>query len=328
MARVAIVILYLGKLPAIADYFCESARHVRDLDILLFTDTPPAAAVPPNVKVHASTLAGFNDLASRTLGIPIQVSAPFKLCDFKPAYGVIFQEYLRDYEFWGFGDVDVIYGDVDRFLGPLLDGHDIISCRKGWISGSLCILRNCPKVNSAYASSADWERVFTAPACQLFDELGGALFAPALRNSDVQALRGNVDAFTQVVKRLQRDRDLRCSFEDLVCEDIEWGETLLYDQGKITHGREGAEVMYVHTVVMKRRFFCLPDVEIDRSRFYIRKTGIYPVRQSASGRFIREVGRVFRGGFSCFARLMRRISVPKPLRWRGCGVLPRGLDGN
>jgi len=315
----AIVIPYFGKLPAFANYFFESVGHSRVLDILLFTDGPPPATVPPNVKVHALTLAGFSDLASRTLGIPIQVCDPFKLCDFKPAYGVIFQEYLRDYAFWGFGDVDVIYGDVARFLGPLLDGHDIISCRRGWISGSLCVLRNCPKVNSAYTNSADWERVFASPACQRFAELGGFLFNAALHGTDTHTLRGNVDAFTQVVKRLQRDGVLRCSFQDLACEDLAWGETLVYDHGKIKRCRDGAEVMYVHTVVMKRRFFHLPDVGIDRSRYYIRKTGIYPAGQSPSGRHIQEVGRIFRGGASCFARLIRRVSVKRP-RWGGHGV--------
>jgi hypothetical protein len=293
------VIPYFGKLPPIADYFLESAGYARDLDVLLFTDAPPKGTVPANVKVHAFTLAGFNALASRTLGISVQLPTPFKLCDFKPTYGIVFQEYLRDYGFWGFGDLDVIYGDVAHFLAPLVEDQDIISCRKAWISGSLCVLRNCPKVNSAYTNSADWERVLATPGYQGFDELGGD---------------NCKDAFTHVAKRLQGEGALRCSFRDLACEGLAWGDTLVYDHGKITRCRDGAPVMYVHTVVMKRRFFYLPDGEGDRSRLYIRNTGVYPVGGSVSGRYIREVGRVFRGGASCFARLIRRVSDPRPHR--------------
>ncbi len=287
------------------------------LTILMYCSSrmsSPAVPLPPNVKVHAFTLAGFSELASRTLGIPIQVPAAFKLCDFRPAYGVIFHEYLSDYAFWAFGDLDVIYGDVARFLGPLLDGHDIISCRKGWISGSLCVLRNCSEVNSAFLKSADWERVFTTPANQLFDELGAHLYKAVSGGADVLALKGDVDSFTHVVKRLERDGVLRCSFQDMACENLEWGETLIYDHGRINRASDGAEVMYVHTVLMKRRFFFLPDADIDRSRFHIRKTGIYPVDQSATARYRQEVGRIFRGGSSCFVRLVRRVAVPKPPR--------------
>lgn len=323
MTKIAIVIPFFGKLPAIADYFFASAGNALDLDILLLTDAPPAAKLPANVKIHAFTLAEFNDLATRRLGIPIQVRTPFKLCDFKPAYGVIFQEYLRNYEFWGFGDVDVIYGDVARLLGPLLDGHDIISCRKGWISGALCILRNCPTVNTAYRESADWAQAFAMRDYQFFDELGGFLFKAVLDGADVVTLRGNVDAFTQAATRLQRDGVLRCSFQDWVCEDLSWGETLVYDQGKITRCRDGAEILCVHTVLMKRRFFYLPDVEIDRNRFYIRKTGIYPAGEPASARYIHEVGRICRGGASCFARLIRRAVVSKTTR---CGGGSQGSE--
>jgi len=306
MSKIAIVIPYFGKLPAVADYFFASAGHAQDLDVLLFTDAAPSANVPSNVKVHAFTTAGFNDLASRQLGIPIQVSSPYKLCDFRPAYGVIFQEYLGDYEFWGFGDVDVIYGDVARVLGPILAGHDIISCRKGWTSGAFCILRNSPTVNSAYRCSADWARALAARDYQFFDELGGRLFNVAQDGTDVGTHRGNVEAFTQVAKRLQRDGLLRCSFQDLVCEDLDWGESLVFDQGRITRCRDGADVLCVHTVKMKRRFFYLPSTEIDRGRFFIRKTGIYPAGQPTTSRFIEEVGRILRGGSSCLGRLLRR----------------------
>ena len=46
----------------------------------------------------------------------IALKAPYKLCDYKPAYGYLFQEYLEGYEYWGYCDVDMIFGNLKRFL--------------------------------------------------------------------------------------------------------------------------------------------------------------------------------------------------------------------
>lgn len=307
MPRIALVMPYFGKLPDLATYFFESVSHQPDIDVLLFTDADLTVPVGDNVKLHPFTLAEFSDLASRRLGIQMKFDTPYKICDLKPAYGAVFQDYLGGYRFWGYGDIDVIYGDLARYLQPLLDDHDLISFRRGWISGSLCVLRNCDKVNFAYRCSADWAKVFTAPEYQFFDELGGHFFNAVGEGEDLGTLKGKVDSFTHVVKRLQHDSVLRCSFADQACEDIDWGETLLYDQGKITRCRGSAEVLYVHTVLMKRRFFFVPPPhQAERGRFFIRKTGIYPYGQSARARRALEAARIFQGGASGFRRLLRR----------------------
>ena len=44
------------------------------------------------------------------------VNSPYKLCDYKPVYGLIFDEDLQDYDFWGHCDVDLIFGDIRKFI--------------------------------------------------------------------------------------------------------------------------------------------------------------------------------------------------------------------
>ena len=59
----------------------------------------------------------------------IVLNEPYDLCDFKVAYGEIFQEYLEPYDFWGFCDCDLIYGDIRHFLTEeLLEKPWYISC--------------------------------------------------------------------------------------------------------------------------------------------------------------------------------------------------------
>ena len=39
-----------------------------------------------------------------------------KLCDYKPAYGLIFEDELIGYDYWGFCDTDILLGDIYQFL--------------------------------------------------------------------------------------------------------------------------------------------------------------------------------------------------------------------
>jgi hypothetical protein len=304
--KIALIIPYFGALPTYFSYFAESISHSLDIDVLLFTDARIEHAVPGNIKVYPYTLSEFNGLACRVLSTQVSVSSPYKLCDFKPMYGILFQEYIRDYEFWAFGDIDLVYGDLMHFLAPLMRENDIVSCRKGWVSGSLCVLRNCAEVNSAYVCSASWQKSLASQDYQQFDEMGGHFFAEVLKGADLRQLSGKTDSFTHVVTRLAQEGSLRCAFEDLACEHLGWGETVVYDSGKLTRYKDGSEVMYVHYVAMKRRFFEVPRTTNAPRRFYIRKTGIYTERPTQPGGWLQEGARVFRGGLNGFRRLPRR----------------------
>ncbi len=305
-ARIALIIPYFGDLPHWFPYFVRSVAHSPILDVLLFTDAQAGPELPDNIKVHYCSLARFSELASRILSLPISLSHPFKICDFRPAFGQIFQECIRHYEFWAFGDIDLVYGDVAAFLEPLMEHHDVISCRKEWVSGSLCVLRNSKEINSLFALSADWKRAFLSPDSQLFDEMGGFFYSDVLKGADVLSLKGKVESFTHVLKRLVRSGDLRCAFEDLACEQLDWGETIVHDSGHLTRFSDGIEVMYVHYVCMKRRFFEVPVVAAAPERFLIRKTGIYLERPGTRILLSQEAGRVIRGGMHGATRLLSR----------------------
>jgi hypothetical protein len=307
--QIALIIPYFGVLPTYFLHFVESVSHSPNIDVLLFTDARIEHAVPGNFKVYPYTLSEFNRLASRALSIQVSARHPFKVNDFKPTYGILFHEYIRDYEFWACGDIDVVHGDLAHFLAPLMRDNDIVSCRKGWFSGSLCMLRNRTEVNSAYTCSASWQKCLTSPEYECFEELGGRFFGEILKGADlrrVSQLNGNIDTFTHVIKRLAQNGSLRCAFEDLACEHLSWGETLVYDGGKLTRSRDGSEVMYFHYVTMKRRFFEVPYTTTVPRRFYIRKTGIYTDRPGPRIICQQEGPRVFRGALSGFRRLPGR----------------------
>lgn len=304
--RIALIIPYFGTLPNWFPYFAKSVADSQVLNVLLFTDARVGTPIPDNIKVYPCSLDAFGKMATEALSIPASPKFPFKVCDFKPAFGDIFREFIRDYEFWAFGDMDLVFGDVKAFLDPLLLDHDVISCRDRWVSGSLCVVRNREEVNSLYTRSADWQKALLSPSYEMFDELGGFFFSEALHGADVLSLRGSIESFTHVVKRAANDGALKCSFIDLACEQIDWGENIVYDAGKLTRSSDGSAVMYVHYVCMKRRFFEVPNITAVPDKFYIRKTGIYLERPGIGVICSQEASRVIRGSIHGAHRLVRR----------------------
>ena len=48
-----------------------------------------------------------------------------------------FSEIIADYDFWGIGDIDIVYGDIRSFINDeILNEYDVISSRHDYITGS------------------------------------------------------------------------------------------------------------------------------------------------------------------------------------------------
>jgi hypothetical protein len=101
---------------------------------------------------------------------PLRISLR-KSCDLKPAYGVIFAEDLRPYDFWACSDLDIVWGDIRRFVTPdLLRRHDIISSRADRLSGHFTLYRNTPETNRAFELIPDVAAAFAVPRYLKLDE--------------------------------------------------------------------------------------------------------------------------------------------------------------
>lgn len=54
-----------------------------------------------NVKWYFKSFSELQELFQSKFDFPILLNTPYKLCDYKPAYGDIFSKYLGGYDFWG-----------------------------------------------------------------------------------------------------------------------------------------------------------------------------------------------------------------------------------
>ena len=172
MNRFAVVIPYFGMLKPSASLFLESCNRNLDVDFLFFTDCviPEGIKLNSNIHWHSTTLEAIRILAEEKLKMKIALDRPYKLCDLRAFYGVVFEDYLQGYEYWGYGDTDVVLGRIVHFLEDI----DYSQYDKIHRLGHLCFMRNTKRCNRIAFGTEDNKRlaehVLQSETNKAFDE--------------------------------------------------------------------------------------------------------------------------------------------------------------
>lgn len=169
MSKIILIIPYFGEFNQYFWLFLLSCEHNASVDFLIITDN----AIPvhsSNVRVVKSSFEEFSNRIRSYYDFDITLDEPYKLCDYKVAYGEILEEYISNYDFWGFCDCDLIFGDIRRFVTEdLLNRYD-----KLYMRGHFTLFRNNEYINKLYRSDIDGEErykyCFTNIGTHHFDE--------------------------------------------------------------------------------------------------------------------------------------------------------------
>lgn len=169
-SRCMLILPYFGKFNNYFPLFLRSCGANPSIDFLVFTDDTTPYDYPPNVRVVPMTFNEFRMNAERKLGFEPCMPSPYKLCDFKPAYGLLFEKYLEGYDYWGHCDCDLLFGDMAKFLTPIFArGYD-----KVFAAGHLTLYRNTPENNRRFMEPLNgreiYHEAFTTPKICVFDE--------------------------------------------------------------------------------------------------------------------------------------------------------------
>ncbi|MDR1501943.1 MAG: hypothetical protein LBT43_05760 [Prevotella sp.] len=244
----AFIIPYIGSLPWYFPYFLHSCKFNPSIDFIILSDSPILEEYSENVKFIDYNIDQFNEDASKVLGFEVVVDNGYKLCDFKPAYGYIFADLVKNYDFWGHCDVDIIFGNIRNFVtDAVLSKYDVISARHDYLTGSFTLYRNGLFNNALFKQSNDYIKVFTSSENFCFDETNYAFeaFEIGLHHSEIKT---EVESMTHVVKRLEEKRKLKPYFEFQILEGL--AGSMLWDNGTLTYRKE-FEVMYYHLIKLK-----------------------------------------------------------------------------
>lgn len=256
--RYAAICCYFGKWPAHFQMWLYSCGYNPQVTFWLVTDIPMEGYhVPENVKVCCMSFKAVGERIQQTFPeIPVCVDRPYKLCDFKTAYGKIFADLFEGYDYWGFYDIDTIWGNIVKFIP---DNND-----KGLIKifpcGHLSFIRNVAPWNTIYKrvnevagtpcrnnmlgkNISTWQECFSSSESHYYDEEGG--LEPLFATLDVPQY-GGVD-FDNILPPWRFDHFLSINFPEK-SDHLVYG----FDRGHLYryylkgNNVQQEEVSYVH----------------------------------------------------------------------------------
>lgn len=271
---IVIIIPYFGKLPWYFSYFLHSCKFNPTVHFLIIADDNSYdSKLPKNVLLIHQTLNDLKKRIAQKLNISVSIPDAYKLCDFKPAYGKIFSEYISGYNFWGMGDIDVIYGNIRNFITEsVLSKYDVITVRHDFLVGYFSLYRNCKKVNELFMQSKDYIKVFTNDKHFCFDECNFAFWKldHDICFEDV-ADQCEIESMTHVVKKLHRQHQINVYFDVHAIEGV--SGNLVWENGKMIFKRQ-FEILLYHLILLKKIYSRSPPNFIP-NKFRISPTRIY-----------------------------------------------------
>lgn len=269
--RVALIVVWHGPFPSFFDLFLASCATNPDYTWLIFGDHSGHDGAPANVRFLPLSLDDMNRRIRDALGVETRITRPYKACDLRPMFGLLFADHLRGFTHWGHCDLDIVWGRLSDFL------TDDLFARSPRLqqSGHLSIYRNDAEVNRFFMLEAPrtvtWRGVLAHPDYAFyFDEAAGinrilehhgVPKAPVQPVADVIAVPARYRLYGRENHRLQAFywRDGRV-FREFV------------DEATGRCGRD--EFLYIH--LQKRRLPAPPFRRIPEQGYWITPHGFVP----------------------------------------------------
>lgn len=131
-----------------------------------------------NIEILPMTIEEFDELILKYCEVHPhnfinEHGVPDKLVsDYYPAYGQIFQDYIRGFQFWAHTNWDMVYGRLDHYIpDETLENCDIWTDDVGAINGILTIYRNRWSINNLFRYVPNWKESFVTHEATGFDEI-------------------------------------------------------------------------------------------------------------------------------------------------------------
>ena len=249
--KIAFIIPYFGKLPKFFNLFISSVSDKR-FDVFFFSDLAKPNNLPVNVKWIPLSFDEAKAKFNEKIGSGVTLKNTYKLCDLKPTLGLVFQEYIAQYEFWGSIDIDLVVGDFEKFITPeILKDIDFYSGVKGYVSGSMFIVRNNDYCNNLFRKSKDYIKAFANEHYLGFDECGGKFFKQLAAGESIFDLKTDIQSFTEILF-LEKQHGLKILFTDTILEPKGFEYVEIRKNGIYYKNNE---YLIIHFIYLKTKYY-------------------------------------------------------------------------
>ena len=244
--KIAVISVYFGKWVPYHKLWLKSCEYNPEIDFYVIGDQR-MNDLPANVHTIIISLDEIRSMASKKLGVEISLKTPYKLCDYRPMYGLIFEDYLRGYDYWGHCDMDMIFGNISQFLRK----YELEKYDKFLDLGHLSLYRNTPENNSRFKLSGGkytWEQVVTEDRNHWFDEWVG--IDQKFKDHNIPLFDRRI--FSDIAEIYKRFKNAYNDPQNYKYQLFYWHEGGTYYQYWNGNKLEKLEVIYIH---FKRRGF-------------------------------------------------------------------------
>lgn len=181
MIRYAAICPYFGKLPNNFGLWLLSCRYNPNIDFIVITDDRTKFEIPVNVKIIYMNFFEMKSHIQNCFKFKISLETPYKLCDYKPAYGYIFENLFQNYDYWGYCDLDVVFGNIMKYLPKNIEFDKISNL------SHLCFVKNTEELRTIFMKAQDditYKDIFSSNVHFGFDEIGNYGFNCILESFD------------------------------------------------------------------------------------------------------------------------------------------------
>lgn len=242
-------------------YTCSKQNNI---DFVYFTDCDEIinmASKYPNIICHKVSFEEYCENASKRLKVDFHPQHAYKLCDLKPFYGFIHQDILRKYEFWGYGDNDLVYGNLNVLTNDnMLNSYDVITTMSERIAGHFAIFRNNEKFRSLPFKCSRWKEQLLYIEHVGFDESDWVRMVLPEKRFLTAIYKGlfkpfmSYEKWVEITYRFYSNKWNRKFTTEMFTTPIpKDGEVWIYDNqtGKII-APDGRELPYLHFLFFKK----------------------------------------------------------------------------
>lgn len=265
MQSVIFIIPYFGEWPEWMDLYIDSIQRNPTIDFLFITDCDTTVFNHvPNISYQKSTFHEYIDRYKKTIGDDIQVSSAYKICDLRPFFGIIHARDIEGYDFFGWTDVDLFFGDIRLFYtDKILTCYQVLSTHTSRLSGHCALLKNTSEYRNIGFKIYHWKEALKNPDFVGIDE-HGITNALCMTFFDKVAEKLKYPTNTILFNGLRKWKTRKYYFVEQYTTPftpIPWTDGSLnsmqpdewiYDKGTITNKRDKErKFMYIHLMNFK-----------------------------------------------------------------------------
>lgn len=165
------IVPYFGRWPEWINLFVESCKWNPSVHWRFFTDCGEPDNKADNIEFVHLSFEDYKATVRERLAITFDPPDPYKLCDLRPCIGYLHERDVAGFPFFGYCDIDVIYGDIRRFYtDEVLARFNVLSTHPERLAGHFAVLRNTRAFRYAYERIPDYKTLLEMPHFTAVDE--------------------------------------------------------------------------------------------------------------------------------------------------------------